>query len=194
MSDLLNALYPAQDWCHTHHAGGLWKDKGLECHCYDSNIKAMIAIKASDRCRMMHPTSIMRMKASLAGSCWCSGPALCSFWQLLHSNSIMEDSHFTDTLSLHRLGLYGWFLWAVQSSAREAICLDLCWFLLACLFALFYINLAVWEGGIKIGNFLQQFRIAGSLLDRCSRKTQDSNDFTYKTSHEQFLCVMWGAL
>lgn len=131
MSDLLNALYPAQDWCHTHHAGGLWKNKGLECHCYDSNIKAMIAMKASDRCRMMHPTSIMRMKASLAGSCWCSGPALCSFWQLLHSNSIIEDSHFTDTLSLHRLGLYGWFLWAVQSSAREAICLDLCWFLLA---------------------------------------------------------------
>mmetsp|Transcript_36608 Transcript_36608/g.85844 ORF Transcript_36608/g.85844 Transcript_36608/m.85844 type:complete len:444 (-) Transcript_36608:232-1563(-) len=36
-----------------------------------------------------------------------------------------------------RLGLYGWFLWAVQSSARE--------------------------GGFKIANFLRQFRIAGSL-------------------------------
>ncbi|CAK9115093.1 unnamed protein product [Durusdinium trenchii] len=40
-------------------------------------------------------------------------------------------------LLVMRLGLYGWFLWAVQSSARE--------------------------GGMKIANFLQQFRIAGSL-------------------------------
>eukprot|EP00931_Biecheleriopsis_adriatica_P100907 TRINITY_DN76143_c0_g1_i1.p1 TRINITY_DN76143_c0_g1~~TRINITY_DN76143_c0_g1_i1.p1 ORF type:complete len:462 (+),score=74.49 TRINITY_DN76143_c0_g1_i1:55-1386(+) len=36
-----------------------------------------------------------------------------------------------------RLALYGWFLWAVQSSARE--------------------------GGFKIAHFLSQFRIAGSL-------------------------------
>ena len=142
MSDLLNALSPAQDWCHTHHAGGLWKNKGLDCHCFDFKISAIIAMKSSSevmsvvlppfafflpyRCRMMHPISIMRMKASLAGSCWCLGPALCSFWQLLHSNSDIEDSLFTDTLSLQRLGLYGWFLWAVQSSAREAINFDLC--------------------------------------------------------------------